>query len=268
MTARMSHNIHAMGLQIAPSQLFRSEIGSRLINKPKFSCLVEPSTHQASSIQEYSQRHGTMVKLATSQFFHIIMIVKLTVMKSITSLTERFVQRLEVMDGITTVHCLTFGSEKFEFGRLECACLNCRKRLLGRPTLKQQVARARCGESSASCTSSRGDEPVTTMVSGCREKASPVKPPRNGNKSSENQPVIASDMGSSPMRTRSVGIIDAIFVPLAKLALKASVRLSYTQSMRREHVPNFQRAGFLLSQFCEALLKWELSGGPMVRLRA
>lgn len=132
---------------------------------------MEPPTHQASSIMEYSQRHGTMVKLATTQLFHIIMIVKLTVMKSITSLTKRLLQRLEVMDGITTVHCRTFSSDRFEFERLECAYLSCRKRLLGRPTLKQQVARARCGDSSASCTSSRGDEPVTTMVSGLQRKS-------------------------------------------------------------------------------------------------
>lgn len=69
------------------------------------------------------------------------------------------------------------------------------------------------------------------------------------------RPAIASDMDSSPMRTRIVGIMDAIPAPLAKLALKASVRLSYTQSMRIEHAPNFQRAGFSLSQFCKASVK-------------
>lgn len=58
------------------------------------------------------------------------------------------------------------------------------------------------------------------------------------------------------------------FVPLLRLALKASSSFAYTQALRREHTPNSNFLGSLLLQAWEADVNLGSLGGPMVRLRA
>lgn len=72
----------------------------------------------------------------------------------------------------------------------------------------------------------------------------------------------------TPIRTKIVGKNDAMFVPLLKLALKASVSLSYTQAMRTEHASNLKFAGSLPLQSRDADMNLGSSGGPMVLFKA
>lgn len=173
---------------------------------------------QANNNQEYSQRHGTIVKLVTIQFCHNIILARVIMSESIISFAERLCHRVGLSIGKTTVHSRTLDSG-----------FSCRKSPLGRPMLKQHVARARWGDRRASCTSSSGGEPIDARI---------------------------------------VGRSAAILVPLLKLAFKASGRVSNTQEMRTEHVPNLKLAGSLPLQTFEACPNLGSSGGPTVRLKA
>lgn len=68
-------------------------------------------------------------------------------------------QLLLLNDDSGIVHSRVLGSRGFTVARCVCSGLNWRKRPLGRPIAKQQVATARCGDINASCTISRGGAP-------------------------------------------------------------------------------------------------------------
>ncbi len=75
-------------------------------------------------------------------------------------------------------------------------------------------------------------------------------------------------VSSSPVRTRIVGKSATMLAPEFKLALKASVRVLYTQSIRTEHVPNWKLAASLPLQISAARTNLKSSGGPAVRFKA
>ena len=141
---------------------------------------------------------------------------------------------------------------------------------------KQQVAIARCGDRRASSTSSRGGEPCDQphQTTSDQDNIAVASDGRNiirklqRNRESWNSSAQADRKSSSPIKTRIVGKRDAMFVPLLKLALKASSRLSYMHAMRREHTPNSKFLRLVPSQAFEARMNLASPGGPIVRLRA
>lgn len=94
--------------------------------------------------------------------------------------------------------------------------------------VKQQAAIARCGDRKASSTSSMGRDPCNQASQKDPDKMDTVFILYKRTKHEElwGFPFGPGRKSSLPIKTRMVGISDAIFVPLLKLALKASSRLS------------------------------------------